>query len=81
METIDTCKAELDNYRNTREQVRNSSSLTSRDQAARNRKRTDAIIKLRRNTREQGMNNSSLTSREQAARNRKKHSKSGGNGR
>jgi hypothetical protein len=38
METIDTCKAELDNYRNTREQVRNSSSLMSREQAARNRK-------------------------------------------
>jgi hypothetical protein len=35
METIDTCKAELDNYRNTREQVRNSSSLTFREQAAR----------------------------------------------
>jgi hypothetical protein len=36
METIDTCKAELDNYRNTREQVRNRSSLTSREQATRN---------------------------------------------
>jgi hypothetical protein len=59
METIDTCKAELDNYRNTREQVRNRSTLTTREQAARNRKITETITKCRRNSREQMLNNSS----------------------